>query len=182
MNKYIEKIASTRLSREVNRLGLPGSGADGQPKLGAAALNKAYTGESPTGQVLSGGITRTPTRSFFSGRVTGEKISPNTATRATGDILARRPSLADRLAAKKSGTFVPGTGPSVKPNIPGAKPLVGNVPKAAPQGILSKALSMAKRHPLAAGLAGATALGGLAYAAGNRSGQQSAQPQGMYYQ
>lgn len=178
----MKKQASTRLSRYVDEMGLPGSGRNGEAYLGSAALNKAYTGASPTAQVLSGGTMSQPTRGLFTGRVNGSVTVPNTATRSTGDILARRPSLADRLAAKRSGTFMPGTGPRVKPNIPGAKPPVGNLPKAAPQGILSKALSMAKRHPLAAGLAGATALGGLAYAAGNRSGQQSAQPQGMYYQ
>jgi hypothetical protein len=178
----MKKQASTRLSRYVDEMGLPGSGRNGEAYLGSAALNKAFTGESPTGQVLSGGITKTPIHSLFSGREIGEKISPNTATRSSYDALARQPAMADRLATLKARD--PSAGPvrSIKPNIPGAKPTVGNLPKAAPQGILSKALSMAKRHPLAAGLAGATALGGLAYAAGNRSGQQSAQPQGMYYQ
>ena len=181
MNKYIEKIASTRLSREVNRLGLPGSGADGKPKLGAAALNKAFTGETPMGRVLEGGTMQKPIRGFFSGKVKGYETVGNTATRASGDVLARQPSIQDRLAAKRSGQFQAGPGPRVKPNIPGAVPPVGNVPKAAaPSGILQRSLSLAKRHPVAAGIAGAGALGGAAYAAGKMSGQS--QPQGMYYQ
>lgn len=177
----MNKQASTRLSREVDRLGLPGSGKDGGKQLGTAALNRAYTGASPTGQVLSGGTMQQPVRGLFSGRVKGYQTVPNTATRTSGDILARQPSVQDRLAAKRSGQFQAGPGPRVKPFIPGAKPLVGNVPKAAPPaGILQRALSLAKRHPVAAGIAGAGALGGLAYAAGNRVGQS--QLQGMYYQ
>lgn len=181
MNKYIEKIASTRLGREVDRLGLPGSGKDGGAHMGSAALNKAYTGASPTGQVLAGGTMQKPVRGLFSGKVKGYETVPNTATRSTGDVLARQPSIQERLAAKRAGQFQAGPGPRVKPTIPGAMPSVGNVAKAAPPaGILQRALGMAKRHPMAAGIAGAGALGGLAYAAGRNSGQS--QPQAMYYQ
>ena len=179
--KEMSKQASTSLSRYVDRQGLPGSGKNGQAFMGSAALNKSYTGESPVGSVREGGFMKQPIHSLFSGKVVGERTVDNTATRKSGDILARQPSLQDRLAAKRAGTFQAGPGPRVKPSIPGAKPLVGNVKKVAPPaGILQRVMGMAKRHPLLAGIAGAGALGGAAYAAGRSSGQS--QPQSVYYQ
>ena len=43
-NQYLEKIASTALSRHVDRNRLDGSGMDGHSFMSSSELNKAYTG------------------------------------------------------------------------------------------------------------------------------------------
>lgn len=161
-NKYLEKIASTALSRYVDKNSLPGSGRNGEPAMGAAQLNKAYTGATPKGPVLSGGTVQVSKKQLLTGRTIGMRNVPNTATRMSGDSLAAGPSLSQRLANHKKGLPHQSLGPAT--SIPGAKPPIPTKAPIAKGGLLNRALGFVKRNPvLAAGgaLAGGVAAGRL---------------------
>lgn len=145
-NIYLEKLAATRLSKEVFSKMPASDKAALPPGFGAAQLNKKFTGSTPTGNFLTGNKENFGTSKIYDG---SRKVS--------SDSLVSGKTLRQRLADKKSGAFVK---PTTKSNIPGAKP-----PKAAKnvtptKGFFSKALKMARRNPVAsAAVAGATAFG-----------------------
>jgi hypothetical protein len=122
--------------------------------MSAAQLNTAYTGASPRASIPSG--SKKLTQNFPNPKY-GFHMGADGSRKITGDSLATGKSLAQRLADKKSGAFVP---KSSKPHIP---PVSEAAAKTVSKGggLISKALSLAKRNPIAtaAGVAGAAAFG-----------------------
>lgn len=167
-NKYLEKIAITRLKKWDAANGNLGAG------MSSAQLNTKFTGASPAASVASGAKTQVNRLSMFPSF--GKKTIADGTTKLTGDATVTGKSLASRLADKKSGAFVPATG---KVNIPGLKPPspkgaainAGKSAKGFGGKLLGKAMAFAKRTPLGA----AAAIGGVGFLAGRATSSNNNQ-------
>lgn len=187
MNIYLEKIASTALSRHIATNGTDAEKALLKtPYQGSRQLNEAFTGKTNFHTISAGGDKTSLQKNIHIGfgkkqRVYGGFTARSGATTTTTDVLAGRGSPQQRLADQKALLKKNGPAPMLDRGMGPTPRLMDptvRAPKAAPGGLLQKALGFAKKNPLLAG--GAAVLGGLgAMKMMNPSGGQSQQ---QYYQ
>lgn len=150
-NIYLEKIAGWKKKFEQTSAGKAMGSTQG---ITNASLLAGLGQSKPTGSFNTGSKKVVSQGGFFG--YGAKKSLTNAGTmKATGDVLANKAPVADRLAAMKAKA------------------------PAAPKGILSRAVGLAKKHPFAAGaVAAGTALAG----ASAISGRKKEQPAMAYYQ
>ena len=185
MNKYLEKIASTALIRNLAKgaiKSVTGIARNGE-RMGAAQLNHAVTGGTSPASLI-----RTPaTRKIIGeGGIKGIREAENPARAVpTGDALARQGSIKQRLAANKAAdangrvkTSPTKTvfGNPINPKPSGTATPIGSKPVGAPStptstittpGSVGKVQEYLGRHKAVVGAAAGA--GVLGYAAGQNS-------------
>lgn len=161
-NIYLEKIASTALVRNVAKglvssvTGLSRSGG----KMGAAALNKAVTGASPTGMIRA---EATRTRQMANGlKYNATAKTPARAVQSTDELA--RSNIKDRLVAHKAqqaSLARTGSGAAATNTMAQMKMKTTQ--------LVGRAKQMATDHPKAAIAGGAAGLAGAGYLAGKNN-------------